>query len=93
MHSAIQLIAETSDQTWWQRLLHPSPMEFFWGGLVLLALMFVTLMRTRWGQARPVGVCIILSVVAHILLISVLYGTRLILQVPSNKRPKRLRWN
>jgi hypothetical protein len=39
-----------------------------WLGLTLLIVALVVLMRTRWGQSRPLGKCAVLSLVAHLLL-------------------------
>ena len=40
-------------------------------------------MRTRWGQAKPLSKCVVLSVFAHILLFGYAYGTKLILDHPA----------
>jgi hypothetical protein len=53
-----------------------------WAGLGAMTLTLLILMRTRWGQAKPISKCIALSVFAHVLLGGYAYGTRLILQVP-----------
>ncbi len=51
-------------------------------GLLAVALLILSL--TRWGQARPVWKCVILSIAAHILLIAYAYGTQLIfVQTPA----------
>ena len=39
-----------------------------WLGLTLLIIALIVLMRTRWGQSRPLGKCAVLSLVAHLLL-------------------------
>ena len=39
-----------------------------WVGLVLLTVALLLLMRTRWGQSQPLGKCIVLSLLAHLLL-------------------------
>ena len=41
-----------------------------WGGLALITLSLLVLMQTRWGQARPVSKCVVLSVFAHLLLMT-----------------------
>ncbi|RCS44620.1 hypothetical protein DTL42_16995 [Bremerella cremea] len=41
-----------------------------WGGLALITLSLLILMQTRWGQARPVSKCVILSIFAHLLLMT-----------------------
>ncbi|MEM9944246.1 MAG: prenyltransferase/squalene oxidase repeat-containing protein, partial [Planctomycetota bacterium] len=45
-------------------------------GILAISLLILTL--TRWGHSRPVWKCVILSVVAHVLLIGFASGTRLI---------------
>lgn len=39
-----------------------------WVGLVLLTLLIIALMRSAWGQSRPLSKCIFLSLIAHLLL-------------------------
>lgn len=39
-----------------------------WLGLSMLIIALVVLMRTRWGQSRPIGKCAVLSLAAHLLL-------------------------
>src|SRR3990170_5795811 len=39
-----------------------------WFGLAGLSVSLVVLMRTRWGQSRPLRKCLVLSVLAHLLL-------------------------
>jgi hypothetical protein len=39
-----------------------------WVGLVVLTIALLLLVRTRWGQSQPLGKCIVLSLVAHLLL-------------------------
>lgn len=53
-----------------------------WVGLAMLTVSLIVLARTRWGQARPISKCVVLSVFAHILLFGYAYGTKLILDVP-----------
>ncbi len=38
-----------------------------WVGLVVLTVALLMLIRTRWGQSQPLGKCIVLSLVAHLL--------------------------
>lgn len=40
-----------------------------WMGLAAVTVGLLILMRTRWGQARPIRKCLILSLIAHILFI------------------------
>ena len=51
-------------------------------GSGLLAVGLLTLALTRWGQAKPIWKCVVLSVMAHILLMAYAYSTQLIWQVP-----------
>jgi hypothetical protein len=53
-----------------------------WGGLAVLTVALLVLMKTRWGQAAPLSKCIVLSVFAHILFFTYAYGTKLILDYP-----------
>jgi hypothetical protein len=46
-------------------------------GLALLTIALLILMRTRWGQARPLSKCVVLSVFAHLLLIGYAHMTQL----------------
>jgi hypothetical protein len=39
-----------------------------WVGLVVLTVALLALVRTRWGQSQPLGKCVVLSLVAHLLL-------------------------
>lgn len=39
-----------------------------WVGLVVLTVALLVLVRTRWGQSQPLGKCVVLSLVAHLLL-------------------------
>jgi len=39
-----------------------------WLGLAILTVTMLVLMQTRWGQARPLRKCIVLSLLAHLLL-------------------------
>ena len=39
-----------------------------WSGLVAVTVTLLVLMRTRWGQSNPLGKCIVLSLLAHLLL-------------------------
>lgn len=48
-----------------------------WSGFALLSAALFVLMRTRWGQAKPISKCIVLSVFAHLLLTGVAYTTQL----------------
>ena len=39
-----------------------------WAGLAALTVVLLVLMRTRWGQSRPLRKCLVLSLLAHLLL-------------------------
>ena len=51
-------------------------------GLLLITLAVFVMSRTKWGQARPLSKCMVLSVFAHILFMTFAYGTKLILDAP-----------
>jgi hypothetical protein len=48
-----------------------------------LAIALLILSLTRLGHARPVMKCVVLSVIAHFLLLVYAYGTRLVVEFPS----------
>ncbi|WDI42316.1 prenyltransferase/squalene oxidase repeat-containing protein [Bremerella sp. P1] len=48
-----------------------------WGGLAFITLSLLILMQTRWGQARPVSKCVVLSIFAHLLLMTYAQVTQL----------------
>ena len=52
-------------------------------GSGILAISLLVLALTRWGHSRPVWKCVILSFVAHILLMGYAYGTRLMFETPA----------
>jgi hypothetical protein len=39
-----------------------------WVGLIVVTATLLVLVRTRWGQQKPLGKCVVLSLVAHLLL-------------------------
>ena len=59
-----------------------------WLGLAVLTLALLILTRTRWGQAKPLGKCVALSIFAHVLLGGYAYGTKLIFTVPVVAEPE-----
>ena len=61
----------------------PSLQLFLLIGSAVLAISLLILALTRWGHARPVLKCVVLSIVAHVLLIGYAYGTHLIFQYPA----------
>ncbi len=63
-------------------------------GSGVLAIALLVLALTRWGQSRPVWKCVILSFVAHILLLGYAYGTHLMFEAPEVvNKPDPLRVN
>ncbi len=48
-------------------------------GFALLAITLLLASRTRWGQAKPLTKCVVLSIMAHVWLLMYAYGTRVIL--------------
>ena len=56
-----------------------------WIGLAVLSIALLILMRTRWGQVKPLSKCIVLSVFAHFLLFMYAYGTRLFVPTPAGR--------
>ena len=48
-----------------------------WCGLLILTIWLLLLARTRWGQARPLSKCVMLSIFAHLLFGVYAYGTRI----------------
>ncbi|MCA9177860.1 MAG: terpene cyclase/mutase family protein [Planctomycetales bacterium] len=57
-----------------------------WCGLALLTVTLFILMRTRWGQAKPLSKCVALSILAHVLFGAYAYGTRLFWDMPAGPR-------
>ena len=53
-----------------------------WAGLGALTIALLVLMRTRFGQARPLSKCLALSIYAHVLLMTYAYGTKLVIPSP-----------
>ncbi len=58
-----------------------------WSGLVALTAALIVLLYTRWGQSKPLGKCLVLSLFAHVLL--ALYATtvQLRFEVPFAPEP------
>ncbi|MEW4566176.1 hypothetical protein AB1K70_26910 [Bremerella sp. JC770] len=54
-------LSQTTSQVVW---------GIIWGGLAFITLSLLILMQTRWGQARPVSKCVVLSIFAHLLLMT-----------------------
>ncbi len=58
-----------------------------WAGLAAFTIMVLVLMRTRWGQSRPLGKCLVLSILAHLLLIGYSTTVQIVAWVPSVYEP------
>ena len=56
---------------------NPLLSTLLWLGLAIFTVALLVLTRTRWGQAKPISKCVVLSVFAHILLAIYAYGTSL----------------
>ncbi|MGY8770698.1 MAG: prenyltransferase/squalene oxidase repeat-containing protein [Pirellulales bacterium] len=56
-----------------------------WGGLAVITLSILILMQTRWGQAKPMSKCVVLSIFAHLLLIGYAHTTQMFDQQPANE--------
>lgn len=54
-----------------------------WVGLAVLTISLLVLMQTRWGQARPLSKCVVLSIFAHLLLIAYAHMTQLFAPGPA----------
>lgn len=76
-------LSQTTSQVVWGIL---------WGGMAVLTLSLLILMQTRWGQARPVSKCVVLSVFAHLLLMTYAQVTNLFAPpMPGNSVPVNIR--
>src|SRR5262245_43147413 len=53
-------------------------------GLVVLFVLFAVLVWTRFGQARPVAKCVVLSLLAHLLLLVYAYSTHVLYGPPGS---------
>ena len=53
-------------------------------GLVVLFALQAVLLWTRWGQARPVAKCVLLSLLAHVLLIVYAWSTHVLFNSPGS---------
>ena len=81
-------------ESFWQQLvtslMTPSLQMFLLIGSAVLAIALLILTLTRLGHARPVMKCVILSVIAHVLLLGYAYGTKLIFEYPTVAEPAPL---
>ena len=80
-------------QRFWEVLTTPGLSMFLLIGSVVLALALLVLTVTRWGHARPITKCVILSVIAHILLLGYAYGTRMMFNYPVVNNPAPVQVN
>lgn len=83
----MHLLAESFWSQLREMLLTPSLQLFLLVGSAVLAIALLILTLTRLGHARPVMKCVILSVIAHILLLGYAYGTKLIFEYPAIAEP------
>jgi len=58
-----------------------------WLGLVALTVTLLVLMRTRWGQSKPLRKCLVLSVLAHLLLAGYATTVRIVSGMPPIEEP------
>ena len=78
--------------SWWDQLSAPRTLGLMlWIGLALITLSLLILMRTRWGQTKPLSKCIVLSLFAHILFLGYASGTRLVFDCPRVPREEVLK--
>lgn len=82
-HVWLGLLAEAGTASLGSRILA----AVIWTGLGILTISLLVLMRTRWGQAKPISKCVVLSVFAHVLFVTYAYTTRLIFDSPP-KQPE-----
>lgn len=61
---------------------NPLLSNLLWLGLAVFTVALLILTRTRWGQAKPISKCVVLSVFAHILLAIYAYSTNLLPNPP-----------
>ena len=54
-----------------------------WAGLAALTIMVLVLMRTRWGQSRALGKCLVLSILVHLMLMGYATTVQIVASVPS----------
>jgi len=58
-----------------------------WGGLGVFTVCVLVLMRTRWGQYRPLRKCLALSLLVHILLVGYTTTVEIIATQPAAEEP------
>lgn len=81
----------------WLKIVHvlttPSLQLFLLLGSLVLVISLLLLTMTRLGHARPITKCVVLSVIAHVLLLGYAYGTKLIFHVPVAKKEDPIKIN
>jgi hypothetical protein len=87
------ILAESFWQNVYKVLTTPSLQLFLLLGSLILAISLLLLTMTRLGHARPITKCVVLSVIAHILLLGYAYGTKLISHVPLAKKEEPVQIN
>ena len=83
----MHLLAESFAIQLREMLLTPSLQLFLLAGSAVLAVALLILTLTRLGHARPVMKCVILSIIAHVLLLAYAYGTKLVFEYPKAADP------
>jgi len=58
-----------------------------WAGLAALTVAMLVLMRTRWGQSRPLRKCVVLSLLAHLLFVGYATTVQIVGGIPSRQEP------
>jgi hypothetical protein len=70
-------------------LTDPSTLKWIlWAGLGVLTIVLLLLMRTRWGQYKPLRKCVVLSIMAHILIAGYSTTVRLSAMTTAPPRPE-----
>jgi len=55
-----------------------------WIGFALLSCTLLVLMRTRWGEARPLRKCVVLSLIAHLLFVAYMTTVHIVAGPPQD---------
>ncbi len=56
-----------------------------WAGLAVFTLTFIVLLFTRWGQSKPLQKCVVLSLLAHLLLVGYATTVKLVYAHPGSE--------
>lgn len=76
------LLGQFSESLWraWLIVTHTRSLAIALGiGFAILAISLLVASRTRWGQAKPLTKCVVLSVLAHVWLLMYALGSRVVL--------------